>query len=508
MDLLSQLNTKSLELLQGLNDDQRNIAAKIISESINQGVNPNFTLPMVKQESNFNPEAKSKTGAIGVMQLMKDTASGLKVDPNDVDQNISGGIKLIKELSSNKLIGDDPIKILAGYNTSSETRKKFLETGDVNVLPNETLQYITNIASHAGDTLPSVFYSADSGELSEPKSSPAIEQPEQQVIQGKEKPLGEISPVTEAQIASGLGYKAGVGAGVAKMGAVKLGQKAWDYVNNKNAPQQVSSSSEKGPTHGGENWVKSLTNVDLPNGQMQKSDLDLAKGMQAAVGRNGEPGFTGGKVTEGGILVSPQTAAEIDAAKAPKAQSKLGYIYGLLQHGSPEQKELAAKVWSGIGPKSQEFIHGAQSRLKNIPSVGGFGSIGYGAGMAVPSAIAEYQKGNVDTALGNLGTGAGVGAGLAMVPKAAPIIGTGLSALDIGTRLANNDPTGAAISSAGVLGPLAAGALLAPPVGIPVAIAAGMAPAAINAYRDYVNASAPKKKAGAGRGFVNPEPVQ
>lgn len=526
MDILQHLNVKSLELLQGLDDDQRAVAAKVIAESVKQGVNPNFTIPVVMAESRFKPDAVSKAGAIGVMQLMPDTASGLKVDPSNVDQNIEGGIKLIKELASNKKIGNDPIKILAGYNTSTETRNKFLESGDLNVLPAETLQYIVNIGEHAGGDLPSASFEGGTEE----KPVPELQYP-QQVVQDRAQQLGEGSPEGEAIMYGTAGHSIGTGVGAAKVGAFKAAKKVYDWAHKPslNIPDvKIEPTVEPAPAvesvvkkpHGGENWQKALTGISTPGAQMDKASLDLAKRMQSAVGIGGEPGFVGGQITPGGLIINPQDAAAVQkrealakfaadrqaginerlqqvlqnkAAQPKPAPSFSDNPAALLKYGSPEQKDLIAQ---------------ATNRVKNAANVTNLGSAGMGLGMAVPSAIAEYQKGEGGHPWWTLGAGAGFGAASSLFPRAAPVVGGGLSALDVANRVKNEDYVGAALSTAGALGPLAAATLLAPPVGVPLAVGAAFVPAAINAYRDYTNYESRKKNPGAGRGFVNPELVR
>ena len=63
------------------------------------GVPANILAAVAKQESGFNPKAKSPAGALGLMQLMPSTARELGVtDPSNLMQNLLGGALYLRRM--------------------------------------------------------------------------------------------------------------------------------------------------------------------------------------------------------------------------------------------------------------------------------------------------------------------------------------------------------------------------------------------------------------------------
>lgn len=107
------------------------------------GVEPKLVWAVIKAESGFNPNAKSKCNAKGLMQLMPKTAKSYGVtDPYDPEQSVRGGVEMLSRLS--RQYHGDKNMILAAYNWGSgNLAKKGFEHR-----PDETRNYITKVMQY------------------------------------------------------------------------------------------------------------------------------------------------------------------------------------------------------------------------------------------------------------------------------------------------------------------------------------------------------------------------
>jgi len=128
----------------------REIALKIRELATRYGLNESLVRAVARAESGFNPYAVSHKGAVGIMQLMPETAKryGVKNRFNS-SENLEAGIRHLKYLS--KRFNGTLSLILAAYNSGEEAVRKH------NGIPpyRETREYVRRVLRFMGRTFSS-----------------------------------------------------------------------------------------------------------------------------------------------------------------------------------------------------------------------------------------------------------------------------------------------------------------------------------------------------------------
>lgn len=107
------------------------------------GIDAALVKSIIRVESNFNPWAVSRKGAMGLMQLMPETAARYGVrDAFNPTQNIAGGVRYLRDLF--EMFGGNLSYVLAAYNAGEQNVLKW------NGIPPfaETQDYVRKVTRH------------------------------------------------------------------------------------------------------------------------------------------------------------------------------------------------------------------------------------------------------------------------------------------------------------------------------------------------------------------------
>lgn len=115
----------------------RDVAARAAAR---YGVSADLVRAVIGAESGWDGQARSRAGAIGLMQLMPGTAAELGVNPYDIEQNIDGGVRYLAALLAS--FGTIERALIA-YNAGPGFARRLIR-GDV-ALYGETRAYVRDV---------------------------------------------------------------------------------------------------------------------------------------------------------------------------------------------------------------------------------------------------------------------------------------------------------------------------------------------------------------------------
>lgn len=119
---------------------ERELGPMISRSSQQHQLHPALIRAVIKAESDFDPMAVSRAGAVGLMQLMPQTAMRLDVhDLYDPEDNIGGGTKYLRQLLD-RFSGNLPLA-LAAYNAGEHTVDRYRGLPPID----ETRQYVRKV---------------------------------------------------------------------------------------------------------------------------------------------------------------------------------------------------------------------------------------------------------------------------------------------------------------------------------------------------------------------------
>lgn len=166
-------------------DEDAPYAKHVRAAALANGLEPELIHAVISVESNYQPAARSPAGAVGLMQLMPQTARRYNVrNPLDPQQNILGGARYLRDLM--EAFSNNVTLVLAAYNAG----EKAVERHGNRIPPfSETLAYVPKVLARYD------LLSVASGSGGRPATGP--------VDWGAGLPKGRVSRVFMSPVSSG-----------------------------------------------------------------------------------------------------------------------------------------------------------------------------------------------------------------------------------------------------------------------------------------------------------------
>jgi soluble lytic murein transglycosylase-like protein len=141
-DRVQQASTRPFQIY-GSNTRAR-YSSQVLAAAQETKVDPALIHAVISVESGYNPSARSHAGAVGLMQLMPQTAKRYGVtDRLDPAQNIRGGARYLRDLKA--MFNNNLHLVIAAYNAGEEAVMKY-----GNRIPpyRETIAYVPKVMGH------------------------------------------------------------------------------------------------------------------------------------------------------------------------------------------------------------------------------------------------------------------------------------------------------------------------------------------------------------------------
>lgn len=146
----NSINKINLDNININNLSEKDRIEKAINDfSKKYGVDSKLIKSIIKIESNFDPNVSSSAGAKGLMQLMPENCKSLGVtNPFNIEQNIDGGIRHIKEYLD-KYDGNIEMALMAYNGGPTRMMNRGVNSiEDLYKMPRETQNYVPKVMNY------------------------------------------------------------------------------------------------------------------------------------------------------------------------------------------------------------------------------------------------------------------------------------------------------------------------------------------------------------------------